>query len=100
MGDTDDIREWERKAIAALLGLLTAAFIVWAGVVWNGTDKVMVRMDTVAQEMSSDRIEQQQYRAILERRLTIQEQQLEIVKRRQDYVLDAIADGKAHNFPP
>lgn len=93
--DSDDIRQWERKAIAALLGLLTTAFIVWAGVVWNGTDKVMNRMDLMVGEMASDRVEQQQYRATLERRLTIQEQQLDIVRQRQTWVIEQMhADGK------
>ena len=32
---------------ASLLALLTASFMVWAGVVWNATDKVMVRIDTI-----------------------------------------------------
>lgn len=95
MDDADDIRQWERKAVAALLGLLTTAFMIWAGVVWSGTNKVMDRVDSIVKEISADRIEQQQYRVMMERRLTIMEQQTSILSQRQAWVIDQLhADGK------
>lgn len=99
MDDADEIRQWERKAIASLLALLTASFMVWAGVVWNATDKVMVRIDTIVLDMSRDRIEQQQYRAIMERRLTIQEQQTEVLRDRQKWVIDQMHDDGRNGVP-
>jgi hypothetical protein len=95
----DDVQQWERKAIAGLLGLLTTAFMVWAGVVWNGTDKVMNKIESLAIDANKDRIEQQQYRAVLERRLTIQEQQLDIVKQRQAWVIEQMHAAGTNGVP-
>ena len=99
MDDHDDVRQWERKAIASLLALLTASFMVWAGMVWNATDKVMVRIDTIVTDMARDRIEQQQYRAVMERRITIQEQQIEVLRDRQAWVIDRIHENGTNGVP-
>lgn len=88
MDDTDDLRQWERKALAGLVAMLVAVFGLWAGVVWNGTDKVVDRLDTVVNQMAADRLEQERYRSLTERRLTIIEQ-------RQQYVIEALRNNHA-----
>jgi len=90
MDSTDDVRQWERKTIVALLALLITVCGVWAGVVWSSSDKVLARLDQLAIQMNSDRLEQAQYRMALERRLTIQEQQMSLVAQRQSYVIDTL----------
>jgi hypothetical protein len=68
--------------VAGLLALLTMAFLAWAGVVWNSADKVMVRIDRMSDQLAADRLEQQMYRATLERRITIIEERQGAVLRR------------------
>ena len=70
----DELRAWEHKTVAILLGMLTTAFLAWAGVVWNSADKVMMRIDRMADQLSADRVEQQIYRAQMERRIAIIEE--------------------------
>lgn len=70
----EELRVWERKAVAGLLALLTAAFLAWAGVVWNSADKVMSRIDWMAEQLAADRLEQQAYRSQVERRMAIVEE--------------------------
>jgi hypothetical protein len=96
VGESEDaIRSWERRSITGLLGLVILAFTVWAGVVWNATDKVLMRVDSLVREVSADRVEQMEYRAMLERRLTIQEQQAETFKQRQNWLIEQMhAEGK------
>ena len=82
-----ELRSWERKVIAGLLSMLTVAFLAWAGVVWNSADKVMQRIDRMADQLASDRVEQQLYRAQVERRMAIVEDRQQRVLRwidRQD----------------
>lgn len=91
----DSIREWERKAVTALLGLLITVFGIWAGVVWNGTKEVVTQINDISKQLSADRLEQVQYRMLMERRLTIQEQQLEVMRQRQQWVIEHIqSEGK------
>jgi len=78
----EELRSWERKAVAGLLSLLTLAFLAWAGVVWNSADKVMLRIDRMSDQLVADRLEQQMYRAALERRITIIEERQGAVMRR------------------
>jgi hypothetical protein len=78
----EELRTWERKAVAGLLALLTTAFLAWAGVVWNSADKVMMRIDRMSDQLAADRLEQQMYRATLERRITIIEERQGAVLRR------------------
>ena len=78
----EELRAWERKAVAGLLALLTTAFLAWAGVVWNSADKVMMRIDRMSDQLAADRLEQQMYRATLERRITIIEERQGAVLRR------------------
>lgn len=70
----EELRAWERKAVSGLLALLTAAFLAWAGVVWNSADKVMSRFDRMAEQLAADRLEQQAYRSQVERRMAIVEE--------------------------
>ena len=70
----DEVRLWERKAVAVLAGILSAAFLAWAGVVWNSADKVLMRIDRMSDQLAADRVEQQLYRAQVERRLSIVEE--------------------------
>lgn len=70
----EELRVWERKAVEGLLALLTAAFLAWAGVVWNSADKVMSRIDRMAEQLAADRLEQQAYRSQVERRMAIVEE--------------------------
>ena len=88
--DQEDIdgglREWERKVLTGLLALLVTVLGLWAGVVWNGTDKVVDRLDVVVTQMAADRLEQERYRSLTERRLTIIEQ-------RQQYVIEALRNN-------
>lgn len=88
--EQDDVRRWERKAIAALLALLVTVFGVWAGVVWSSSDKVLVRLDQLSSQLSSDRLEQAQYRMAMERRLTLQESQTATLSQRQAWVIDTL----------
>ena len=88
--ESNDVRDWERKAIAGLLALLVTVFGLWAGVVWSSSDKVLTRLDNIAMQMASDRLEQSQYRMTMERRLTIQEQQISEMSQRQTWVIDTL----------
>jgi len=88
--ESNDVRDWERKAIAGLLALLVTVFGLWAGVVWSSSDKVLTRLDNIAMQMASDRLEQSQYRMTMERRLTIQEQQISVMSQRQTWVIDTL----------
>lgn len=83
---TDDdsiqgVRQWERRILIGLATSFIAVFAVWAGVVWDGTKAIANEVAAVRHEMSLDRIEQQQYRTLLERRITIVEQQQEYLRR-------------------
>ena len=84
--DEQELRNWERKAVAGLLALLVTVFGIWAGVVWSSADKVMQRLDVVVNQMTADRLEQERYRSLNERRLTILEQ-------RQQYVIEALRNN-------
>lgn len=70
----EELRAWERKAVAGLLAALTAGFLAWAGVVWNSTDNIMLRLDRMAEQLAADRLEQQSYLAQVERRMAIVEE--------------------------
>lgn len=70
----EELRAWERKAVAGLLAMLTTAFLAWASVVWNSADKIMARIDRMSEQIAADRIEQQAYRSQVERRISIVEE--------------------------
>lgn len=76
MGDADDLRNWERKALAALMGLVATVMGVWAGVVYDTGQDVLREVASIRVELQSDRL-------VNERRLTILEQ-------RQSYVIEAL----------
>lgn len=76
MGDADDLRNWERKALAALMGLVAMVMGVWAGVVYDTGQDVLREVASIRAELQSDRL-------VNERRLTILEQ-------RQSYVIEAL----------
>ena len=77
----DEVRLWERKAVAVLASILSAAFLAWAGVVWNSADKVLMRIDRMSDQLAADRVEQQLYRAQVERRLsTVEERQNRVIR--------------------
>jgi hypothetical protein len=79
-----ELRAWERKIVAGLLVMLTTAFLAWAGVVWNSADKVMLRLDRMSDQLAADRVEQQMYRAQVERRIAIiEERQGAVIRRLQ-----------------
>ena len=59
MDTSDDLRHWERKLLGGLALLLTTTFGVWAGVVYNGTQQVLVRIDKVVDDATD-------YRELLE----------------------------------
>jgi hypothetical protein len=86
--DADDLRQWERKALAGLIAMLVAVLGLWAGVVWSGTDKVLARLEAMSAQLAADRLEQERYRSLTERRLTIIEQ-------RQQYVIEAMRNNHA-----
>lgn len=92
--ETDrSLRGWERRAIVALLGLLSAVFGVWAMAVWDGSQDLVHEVRAVRTEMVADRIEQREYRTLMERRITTIEQ-------RQAWVIEALrTDGHAHRVP-
>ena len=70
--------------MAGLLVMLTTAFLAWAGVVWNSADKVMLRLDRMSDQLAADRVEQQMYRAQVERRIAIiEERQGAVIRRLQ-----------------
>ncbi len=87
MNDDDtlaELRLWERKAVLGLLGLLTMAFLSWAGVVWNSADKLMVKLDSMSEQLATDRVEQQLYRSQVERRLSLNEERIQNILRLMD----------------
>jgi len=88
----NDIHQWERKAVAGLLALLATCFMVWAGVVWSSGQSVVA-------EMRQARIEDAQYRLLMERRLTVAEQQLVILQQRQHWVMDRLLETNKE-LPP
>lgn len=77
----NDIHQWEKKAVAALLGVLSLCFTAWAAVVWNGTQGVVT-------EMRKSREEDAAYRIAMERRITVIEQQQLILSQRQGWVIE------------
>jgi hypothetical protein len=88
MRDVDlenDVHLFERKAIAWLLGVLSLCFTAWAGVVWSSGQDVV-------KEMRSARMEDAQYRLVMERRLTILEQQQQTFNQRQLWVIATLGD--------
>jgi hypothetical protein len=96
MRDVDaqnDIHQWERKAVVWLLGALVTCFTLWAGVVWNSGQDVV-------QEMRQTRLEDAQYRLLMERRLTVAEQQLVILQQRQQWVVNRMIDEHKDELPP
>mgnify|MGYP003442554424 CR=1 FL=1 len=86
----DEVRLWERKAVAVLASILSAAFLAWAGVVWNSADKVLMRIDRMSDQLAADRVEQQLYRAQVERRLSI-------VEERQNRVIRVLDQLETHS---
>jgi len=76
VGDADDLRNWERKALAALMGLVAMVMGVWAGVVYDTGQDVLREVASIRAELQSDRL-------VNERRLTILEQ-------RQSYVIETL----------
>jgi hypothetical protein len=50
-------------------------------------------------QMQSDRLEQAQYRTLMERRLTIQEQQLQIIQQRQSWVIEQMHMNGQNGVP-
>ena len=76
MGNADDLRNWERKALAALMGLVAMVMGVWAGVVYDTGQDVLREVASIRAELQSDRL-------VNERRLTILEQ-------RQSYVIETL----------
>jgi len=89
----NDIHQWERKAVAGLLAMLAACFMVWAGVVWSSGQNVV-------NEMREARKEDAQYRLLMERRLTVAEQQLAILQTRQEWVIGRVLSGNHGEVPP
>ena len=89
----NDIHQWERKAVAGLLALLATCFMVWAGVVWSSGQSVV-------SEMRQARIEDAQYRLLMERRLTVAEQQLVILNQRQSWVISRLIAPEHGEVPP
>ena len=96
---SEDIRQWERKAVAGLLGLLVVVFGAWAGVVWHGTDKVVARIDAVSAQIAADRLDQAKYQLLMERRLTLSEAQLKVVEQRQTWVIEALRTNDRKDIP-
>jgi len=88
----NDIHQWERKAVVWLLGGLVCCFTLWAGVVWNSGQDVV-------EEMRRARVEDAQYRLLMERRLTVAEQQLVILQQRQEWVINRMINPD-HGVPP
>jgi hypothetical protein len=96
MRDVDvenDIHQWERKAVAGLLALLGTCFMIWAGVVWNSGQNVVG-------ELRQARMEDAQYRLLMERRLTVAEQQLTILQQRQEWVISRLISPGHGEVPP
>jgi hypothetical protein len=86
VGELDEeepgLRHWERKAIAALLGVLTTVFAIWAGVVYSGVIDVVREVRSVRDDMNKDRIDDERYRSLAERRLAIlEDRQVELLRR-------------------
>lgn len=81
MGDTEDLRHWERKAIVALMGLVSTVMAVWAGIVYDTGQDVLREVASIRAELQSDRL-------VNERRLTILEQ-------RQGYVIETLRRMRA-----
>ena len=88
----NDIHQWERKAVAGLLALLATCFMVWAGVVWSSGQSVV-------SEMRAARVEDAQYRLLMERRPTVAEQQLVILQQRQHWVMDRLLKNNEEQPP-
>ena len=89
----NDIHAWERKAVAGLLSLLGVCFLTWAGVVWSSGQNVV-------KELREARVEDAQYRILMERRLTVAEQQLTILQQRQSWVIDRLIGHEGEKLPP
>jgi hypothetical protein len=94
------LREWERKLVIGALSVLVIVFGAWAGVVWNGTEKVVAKIDDITREMSQGRLEQEQYRTAMERRMTIQEQQIASLAQRQLWVIETLRSQSGIKTPP
>lgn len=76
MGDTEDLRHWERKALVALMGLVSTVMAVWAGIVYDTGQDVLREVAQIRTEIQADRL-------VNERRLTIIEQ-------KQGYVIETL----------
>ena len=72
----EGLHGWERKALSALMALLVTVFGLWAGVVYNTGQDVLIEVAAIRAELQSDRL-------VNERRLTILEQ-------RQIYVIETL----------
>ena len=82
-GEAILLRNWERRILVGLMGLLAAGFFAWAGVVWSGKEDLVNRMDQAIILNAADRLEQERYRALVERRLALIEQ-------KQAFVLETL----------
>lgn len=98
-GPAYDLRAWERRLIEGLMALLVFAFAAWAGVVYEATQDVVRRFDTLTAAQAEERIQRAQYLAVLERRLTIMEQRLDNLEQRQRWLID-IARAEHGNRVP
>jgi hypothetical protein len=79
---TEGLRHWERKAIAALLAVLTSVFAIWAGIVYSGVNDVVREVRQVRDDMNVDRVDDERYRSLAERRLAIlEDRQAEMIRR-------------------
>lgn len=72
----EGLHGWERKALSALMALLVTVFGLWAGVVYNTGQDVLIEVAAIRRELAADRV-------ATERRLTILEQ-------RQSYVVETL----------
>ena len=72
----EGLHGWERKALSALMALLVTVFGLWAGVVYNTGQDVLIEVAAIRRELAADRV-------ATERRLTILEQ-------RQSYVFETL----------
>lgn len=81
--DASIVHHWERRVLVGLAAGLISVFGIWATVVWNGTQAVVNEVRMMRQEVMADRVEQEKYRAAMERRIAI----LEV---RQAYVLRSL----------
>jgi len=75
----DRVNAWERR-------LLIAAFGAWAAVVAAYGQAVVKRVDSVVTEMAEDRKEAAEQRTVMERRITILENNQQYIIRRLEHL--------------